>query len=117
MKKFLIDLTEQEAQQLTELARQHGNRLKPFAEYLLRLQLGAVNPPTVAPVALPPEGEPHKDEHKTRTNPAKVKPSGAAPKKDKPQEDEDPIKERFGVFQYKGDIYSTREEAEAAIRS
>ena len=52
-KKILIEITEQEAEQLGELAREHGNKVKPFIEYLIRLQLGAVSPPTVQPVKIP----------------------------------------------------------------
>lgn len=111
MKSFRLELTEQEAEQLTELATAHGNKFKPFAEYLLRLQLGAVPPPTVKPVKIPTQ-----EEEPQKVTPKKVKPlKKKQPKKDKPQEN-DPIKERFGMFVYNDTFYDTREEAEAAIK-
>lgn len=73
-KKFILELTEEEAQQLATLAEQHGNKFKPFAEYLLRLQLGTVKPPTVQPVQIPVKDEPLKDKPEQETKPLKVEP-------------------------------------------
>lgn len=47
---MLIELNDEEAAQLKELAAEHGHRVKPFVEYLLRMQLGIVPPPKVQPV-------------------------------------------------------------------
>ena len=117
-KKFILELTTQEAEQLTELAAAHGNKFKPFAEYLLRLQLGTVKPPTVQPVVIPeqesPNGKPAKEEPVQvlpAQKPVKVKPTKQEPRTVTPEQDD--IKERFGSFVYKGEYYSTRQEAEA----
>lgn len=50
MHRMLIELNDEEAAQLKELATEHGQRVKPFVEYLLRMQLGIIPPPSVKPV-------------------------------------------------------------------
>lgn len=114
-KKILIELTEDEATLLEGLARKHGNRTKPFIEYLIRLQLGTVPPPTVAAVAMPEQkplnGKPRTNEQPKAQTQAQ-KPVKSKPAKEQPQGDE--IQERFGMFTYKGAYFSTRAEAEAA---
>lgn len=104
-KKFLLELTEQEAEQLTELAAAHGNKFKPFAEYLLRLQLGAVKPPIVQPVVIPeqehanrklPKVEP---EQKTaKVKPPKEQPRTVTPEQEQPQEDTVKETDKAGQF-------------------
>jgi hypothetical protein len=118
-KKILIELTEDEVTLLEGLARRHGNRTKPFIEYLIRLQLGTVPLPTVAPVAMPEQepvnGKPRTNEPQQaipKTETQAQKPVKSRPTKEQPQEDD--IQERFGMFTYKGSYYGTLQEAEAA---
>lgn len=54
MPKMLIDLSTEDAAKLRDLAAEHGHKLKPFVEYLLRMQIGSVPPPKVQPVKMQP---------------------------------------------------------------
>ena len=54
MPKMLIDLSTEDATKLRDLAAEHGHKLKPFVEYLLRMQIGSVPPPKVQPVRMQP---------------------------------------------------------------
>lgn len=53
MPKILIDLNTEDADKLKALATQHGHKLKPFIEYLLKLQTGTLAAPTAKPVQIP----------------------------------------------------------------
>jgi heme-binding NEAT domain protein len=81
MKAFRLELTEEEAIQLNTLAIEHGNKFKPFAEYLLRLQLGTAPPPTVSPMVIPVKASPKKEEPQAAT-PTKEQPKTATPKQE-----------------------------------
>lgn len=104
-KKFLLELTTQEAEQLNALAIAHGNKSKPFAEYLLRLQLGTVQPPTVRPVVIPSQehenGKPPKVESLEVLpvqKPVKVNTLKEQPQEDAPQEDAVKAADKEGQF-------------------
>jgi hypothetical protein len=56
MPKILIDLDTKETDKLKALATQHGHKVKPFIEYLLKLQTGSLQIPTARPVKIPPQG-------------------------------------------------------------
>jgi hypothetical protein len=65
MPKILIDLNTEDTDKLKALATQHGHKLKPFIEYLLKLQTGTLAAPTAKPVQIPkqePRQEPRKEE-------------------------------------------------------
>ena len=73
MKSFRLELSEEEAEQLNALAIDHGNKFKPFAEYLLRLQIGTVKPPTVQPLEILIQSKPTKEQpQETKTIPKKT---------------------------------------------
>jgi len=91
MPRMLIDLTETEAQALKVLATEHGHKVKPFVEYLVRMQIGTLPAPTVAPLALIPtqdteqetyEEEPQQEhrERETRTEHHEEPRTGRAPR-------------------------------------
>jgi hypothetical protein len=63
MPRMLIDLTEKEAQELKELATLHGHKVKPFVEYIVRMQIGTLPAPTVAPLALSPAQDTEQETH------------------------------------------------------
>jgi hypothetical protein len=52
MPKMLIDLSTDDAAKLRNLAAEHGHKVKPFVEYLVRMQVGSVPPPSARPVNL-----------------------------------------------------------------
>ena len=54
MSKMLIDLSTEDAAKLKDYAAQHGHKVKPFVEYLVRMQIGSVPPPQVQPVKMQP---------------------------------------------------------------
>lgn len=54
-KRLLIDLDIFTEKKLQDLAKHHNQKLKPFIEYLCRLQVGMQKPPTVKPLDLSPE--------------------------------------------------------------
>lgn len=54
MPKMLIDLSTEDATKLRDLAAEHGHKVKPFVEYLVRMQIGSVPPPKVQPVKMQP---------------------------------------------------------------
>jgi hypothetical protein len=68
MPKILIDLTTHDAALLKTLAEQHGQKLKPFIEYLLKMQVGSVPVPSVRPVQIPkqetPKEKPEQEQRK-----------------------------------------------------
>lgn len=55
-RKILIEIDPETENAIRTMATRHGNRLKPFIEYLLRLQAGTVPPPSVALVKLSAKG-------------------------------------------------------------
>ena len=88
MPKMLIDLSTEDVNLLRDLATMHGHKVKPFVEYLVRMQIGAVPPPSVQPVKLQPERseqieripekvQPVEDTHE-EVQPVKVNPLTAA---------------------------------------
>jgi len=50
MKRIQIDLSTETIEALAKMAEQHGHKVKPFVEYLVRMQIGAVPEPSVRPV-------------------------------------------------------------------
>lgn len=90
---------------MNALAIAHGNKFKPFAEYLLRLQLGTVPPPTVQPVVIPEQehenGKPPKVEPLEVLpvqKPVKAKPPKEQPQEEQPQEDAVKAADKEGQF-------------------
>jgi hypothetical protein len=86
MPKILIDLTTHDAALLKTLAEQHGQKLKPFIEYLLKMQVGSVPVPSVRPVQIPkqetPKEKPEQEQRKeTRKETQAEEPEQIAPRR------------------------------------
>lgn len=58
MARIQIDLSEDTQQSLSVMATEHGHKLKPFIEYLLRMQVGELPPATAKPARLRPDVTP-----------------------------------------------------------
>lgn len=54
MPKMLIELSNEDAAKLRDLAEQNGSKVKPFVEFLVRVQIGSLPPPTLQPVHFNP---------------------------------------------------------------
>lgn len=74
MRRIQIDLPADVHRAITEMAAQHGHRLKPFIEFIISVQAGHVPPPQVRPVKFTAE----------KVTAEKVKPAQTAPEQVKP---------------------------------
>lgn len=92
MPKMLIDLSTEDVAKLRDLAAQHGHKVKPFVEYLVRMQIGSVPPPKVQPVkmqpaqAKPAQAQPERSPEQVQPTKSRsqVKPEQAQPVKEQP---------------------------------
>ena len=80
MSKMLIEFSENESHLLKELATSHGQAVKPFVEYLVKMQIGTVPRPTVEPVHF--EGMKAWAEHQTEVERLRSSAPSETPRKD-----------------------------------
>ena len=80
MSKMLIEFNEDESHLLKVMAANHGQAVKPFVEYLVKMQIGVLPAPTAKPLHIPAQGvtlkEPAKEAQRKDTKavaPAEVK--------------------------------------------
>lgn len=57
MPKMLIDLSSADAEALKDYAAKYGHKVKPFVEYLIRVQLGILPEPSLKVAQLKPRKE------------------------------------------------------------
>jgi hypothetical protein len=143
MPKMLIDFSQEDADKLKDYAAQHGHKVKPFVEYLVRMQIGSVPPPQVQPVKMQPaqaapaqataksapaQAQPERKpeqvkpvESRSQVAPEQAQPSAAPKKRDLSKFNEKVSAQVFTDGQEfmlnrfgKRTFYSTAEEAETA---
>lgn len=86
MPRIQIDLHEDTHRDLSTLATDHGHKLKPFIEYLLRMQVGEIPIPSARPVQVQPEPEATEPEAPKKESPIKAaRPQATIPETTRPE--------------------------------